>query len=89
MSDIKPQYIQKDDEWYLVDEDDNPIVLGSRFIDDKGDAGSFEGGHPPRHSSSSGRVFVSWGDGFNSEYFPHVFNLTWKHVDDLRDDGRA
>ena len=40
-------------------------------------------GHPPRHASSSGRVFVKpYGEdeNYTREYFPHVFDLEWIEI---------
>ena len=37
-----------------------------------------EGGRPPQHENSSGRIWVKYQDGSTGEYFPHVYGMRWE-----------
>lgn len=63
-------------DWELVNQDTRlPVEAGDVVLDFRGEPVVLAGGSPPRHLSSSGRIWV--GDGAR-EYFPEVFGLTWK-----------
>jgi hypothetical protein len=69
-----PQPIKKDG-WTMRDKDGEVIHHGAQ-VSLSGDRYSVTGGMPPRHSNSSGRIYVS-RDGHETEYFPHVFDMRW------------
>lgn len=63
-------------EWVLVREDTGaPVVPGDMVCSFRGESRVLGGGHPPRHSASTGRV---WVEGQVTEYFPGVFGLQWR-----------
>lgn len=65
-------------DWQLVERGTHRSVqVGEVILDFRGDPAVLAGGSPPRHLSSSGRVWV--GDG-SREHFPEVFGLTWKRL---------
>lgn len=63
-------------DWELVNRDTRlPAAVGDVVLNFRGEPVVLAGGSPPRHLSSSGRVWV--GDGAR-EHFPEVFGLTWQ-----------
>ena len=63
--------------WQLVDANGAVVKNGAKLTTFRGEACTLEGGAPPHHSGSSGRVYVKL-DGFDREFFPSVVKLTWK-----------
>lgn len=63
--------------WTLVHEKTGePVKIGETLADFRGDKDTFQGGEPPRHEGSKGRVLVG-PSKVESEYYPSVFNLKW------------
>ena len=63
-------------DWELVNRDTRlPAAVGDVVLNFRGEPVVLAGGSPPRHLSSTGRVWV--GDG-SREYFPEVFGLIWQ-----------
>ena len=51
---------------------------------------TLDGGRPPLHYNSSGRIYVREEDSpYNSELFPHVLGLEWSSADEVHDTQRA
>ena len=60
--------------WTLVRQDTHlPVEPGDIVFHFRGDEFVLEGGLPPQHAGSTGRVYVEGG----GEYFPSVFGLIW------------
>lgn len=55
------------------------VKTGAVVHDFRGDAAIVTGWAQPRHSGSTGRVYVKeMGDrGFTGEYYPSVYGLKW------------
>lgn len=66
-------------EWKLVTKTDgSPVNVGDILTCFRGDLYIYDGGRPPQHDGSTGRIYVRQGDGkFVSEYFPSVCGLMW------------
>lgn len=58
--------------WVLRDSDDSIVRDGDVCQDFRGEPHRIEGGSPPLHEGSTGRIWTNKG-----EYFPGVCNLTW------------
>ena len=56
----------------LVEVKDGEIVT-----DFRGDTATVTGREEPRHSASTGRVYVRSEEGWTQGYYPSVFDLKW------------
>ena len=77
------QHIERDG-WTLVRSDSKaPANRGDTITSFRGELAFLVGGQPPRHSASTGRVYVREkadienGEQYSREYFPSVFGLEW------------
>jgi hypothetical protein len=62
-------------EWKLYDKDGVEVIPRVKlYPDNVGYMDTIIGGTPPHKPSSTGRVFT----GSGREYFPSVFNMTWR-----------
>ena len=59
-----------------------PIKTGEVVHDFNGKAAYVTGWAPPKHSGSTGRVYVKEmsDQGFSGEYYPSVYGLKWEGV---------
>lgn len=60
------------DGWVLKDKDGKVVVYGQKATSFRGEVHIVEGGRPPHHAGSTGRVYTDAG-----EYFPSVFGMRW------------
>ncbi len=66
--------------WRLIYEGSRLTVrLGDSVEGREGDLAIVEGGAPPQHEGSTGRVYVQ-ENGTQRAYFPSVFGLQWEVV---------
>ena len=65
--------------WELQKEDGTPVSVGARISNDRGTF-TIQGGSPPLHSGSTGRIFVRFGSGWEQEFYPIVFGLIWRRI---------
>ena len=72
---------QNSNYYALVDEDGKTIVDRSQITNFRGETFTVIGGQPPHKPESEGKVFVIDGRGFTAFYYPSVFNLNWKQLD--------
>lgn len=63
----------------LLDENFNPVQLGSYFSSN-GTSYKIEGGRPPQHEGSSGRVWARADGQSQREFYPGVFDMKWVRV---------
>ena len=63
----------------LIDKRGCRVAVGTIVRSFDGEAATVHGMTRPRHSGSTGRVYVRFCDaeGTMGEYFPSVFNLKW------------
>ncbi len=67
----------------LVNEQGAPVEIGAKIVSFRGEVYWLQGGRPPRHSGSSGYVWVVKrkkdlkNDLASAEYYPSVFDLKW------------
>lgn len=61
--------------WVLFDKDDQVVIPGAQLTTFRGEPCVLEGGRPPQHDGSTGRIFTDLG-----EFFPSVCGLKWARV---------
>lgn len=62
----------------LCRKDGSPVSVGDVLTDFRGDKATVTGGEPPRHSASTGRIYVrEEGREYTCEFFPSVFDCCW------------
>ena len=63
----------------LIDKRGCKVAVGTIVRSGRGEAATIHGMTKPRHSGSTGRVYVRFCDdeGTTGEYFPSVFGLRW------------
>ena len=55
-----------------------PVKLGDAVRDFRGDPAKVTSWELPRHSGSTGRVYVVTPEGWIQGYYPAVFDLEWR-----------
>ena len=63
--------------WQLIDANNNPVAVGAAVVSFRGTRATLEGGSPPQHAGSTGRVYVG-----GAEYYPSVYGLKWVSITD-------
>jgi len=53
------------------------VQRGEVVTDFRGDRATVTSWEAPRHSGSTGRVYVEAEAGYNQGFYPSVFNLKW------------
>lgn len=53
-----------------------PVVIGDEVTDFRGEKATVIGWEEPKHSASTGRVYVAVGEG-SQGYYPSVYGLYW------------
>jgi hypothetical protein len=62
--------------WVLVNDAGETILPDAEVTDFRGNKFTLDGGRPPQHPGSTGRVWFKEG----GEFFPGVVGLTWVQV---------
>lgn len=60
--------------WVLVHKDGKAVHIGDEVRDFRNDIAHIQGGRPPHHAGSTGRV---WTTDNSREFFPSVYGLDW------------
>jgi hypothetical protein len=63
--------------WQLQTLDGAPVPVDFSATSFRGESAIIQGGRPPEHAGSTGRVYTREG----LEYFPSVFGLRWVRTD--------
>lgn len=76
---IAPDVISAPGGWVLVDSDGRPALRGATVQNAKGETFILTGGMPPRHASSSGRVYLrdARAGALVGECYPGVIGHRW------------
>ena len=67
--------------YILVDKDGNEVKRGAKLTTFRGESCTLENFYPPRHTGSTGRVFVNL-NGNTYEFYPSVVNCKIVKLDD-------
>ena len=71
--------------WALVSEKTRePMVEGAEVTTFRGEVFTLNGGRPPQHEGSTGRVWVQVGEA-EVEYFPSVIGAKWVEISALEE----
>jgi hypothetical protein len=66
--------------WVLLDAVGEAVLPGTPLLTFRGEPVVLEGGRPPQHDGSTGRVWVKTDSGRTDEFFPSVVGLKWELV---------
>ena len=67
--------------WVLFNDAGEAVTPGAQLTTFRGEDVVLEGGTPPKHPGSTGRIYVKQdGVDFSQEFFPSVCGLTWQQV---------
>jgi hypothetical protein len=68
----------------LVNEEGLEVKVGDKVKCFRGEEYELKGFTPPKHSASTGRVYVKKPDNeYGRDFFPSVFNLSIKEIDNV------
>ena len=54
------------------------LKVGDSVVTFRGEEYTLRGFSPPRHASSTGRVYINRGSEYDEEYFPNVINAKFE-----------
>lgn len=68
----------------LVNENGLEVKVGDKVKCFRGNEYTLKGFTPPKHDASTGRVYAKMdGSEYGREFFPQVFDLTIKEIDNV------